>query len=224
MVFATRVGRRLKRELRMDRFRAVPYAATRRQRIENLTNQIGGMIGAALKPLIDGLNAAIGASQQLPEPVKQVGAAAAAAGLATLGLVAAINALKVSLGVVGGIQAMTAALAAKAGAATGAAGAIKALTAVLALKALAVGGLVIGLGIFVAALVDAATKNDRFRQSLRDGTVTAGQAKERLQELNSEIDQLQRRLAQEPNGRLLNSLRGKLRRTAQEAKTIARGN
>jgi TP901 family phage tail tape measure protein len=188
--------------------------------IENLTNQIGGMIGAALKPLIDGLNAAIGASQQLPEPVKQIGAAAAAAGLATLGLVAAINALKVSLGVVGGIQSMTAALAAKAGAATGAAGAIKALTLALALKAAAVGGIVIGLGFFVRALVNAATKNDRFRQSLRDGAVSASEGRKRLSELNAEVDALQVRLAQEPNGRLLNSLRGKIRRTAQEARLL----
>ncbi|MEX0725159.1 MAG: phage tail tape measure protein, partial [Planctomycetaceae bacterium] len=36
---------------------------------ENLQNQVGGMIGAALKPLIDGLNVAIGETQKLPEPI-----------------------------------------------------------------------------------------------------------------------------------------------------------
>jgi TP901 family phage tail tape measure protein len=95
--------------------------------IENLTNQIGGMIGAALKPLIDGLNEVIGASQRLPEPLKQIGAAAAAAGLAVTGLVVGIAGLKASLAIVGGVTALKGAL-------LGAAGAAKALAAALLLN------------------------------------------------------------------------------------------
>jgi hypothetical protein len=95
--------------------------------IENLTNQIGGMIGAALKPLIDGLNDVLGAAQKLPEPVKQVGAAAAAAGLAVTGLVVGIAALKASLAIVGGVEALKVAL-------LGAAGSAKAMAAALLLN------------------------------------------------------------------------------------------
>jgi TP901 family phage tail tape measure protein len=68
---------------------------------EYLTNQIGGAIGLALKPFVDVLNAAIGAAQNLPGPIKAIGAAAAAAGIATLGLVAAAAALKAGLAVIG---------------------------------------------------------------------------------------------------------------------------
>jgi TP901 family phage tail tape measure protein len=88
--------------------------------IENLTNQIGGMIGGALLPFIRGLNGAMGAAQKLPEPLRRIGSAAAAAGVSTLGLVAAITALKVSLGVVTSISAASAALKIYTGAATGA--------------------------------------------------------------------------------------------------------
>jgi TP901 family phage tail tape measure protein len=95
--------------------------------VENLTNQIGGMIGAALKPLIDGLNDVLGAAQKLPEPVKQVGAAAAAAGLAVTGLVVGIAALKASLAIVGGVEALKVAL-------LGAAGSAKAMAAALLLN------------------------------------------------------------------------------------------
>jgi TP901 family phage tail tape measure protein len=95
--------------------------------IKNLNNQIGGMIGAALKPLIDGLNGALGAAQKLPDPVKQVGAAAAAAGLAVTGLVVGIAALKASLAIVGGVEALKIAL-------LGAAGTAKALAAGLLLN------------------------------------------------------------------------------------------
>jgi TP901 family phage tail tape measure protein len=87
---------------------------------QNLTNQIGGVIGEALRPLIDALNNAIGATQKWPEPLRQAGAAAAAAGLSVLGLVAAIAALKLSLGVIGSIKLATSALKLFAGSATGA--------------------------------------------------------------------------------------------------------
>ena len=109
--------------------------------IESLTNQIGGMIGAALKPLIDGLNAAIGAAQKLPEPVKAIGVAAAAAGISVLGLVAAVAAIKATLAVVGGLSvvlgALSASFATVAGAATAAWAAI---TGPIGLTVLAIAG------------------------------------------------------------------------------------
>jgi TP901 family phage tail tape measure protein len=86
--------------------------------VEYLANQIGGMIGAAMKPLIDTFNMAISAAMKLPDPIRNIGAAAAAAGISTLGLVVAVNALKTALSVVGGIKAATAALTGYTGAAT----------------------------------------------------------------------------------------------------------
>jgi TP901 family phage tail tape measure protein len=76
--------------------------------VQNVTNQIGGMVGAALKPLVDALNAALGAAAKLPEPIKQLGAAAAAAGLSVLGLVVAVNALKGGIAALGGMKAIIA--------------------------------------------------------------------------------------------------------------------
>jgi TP901 family phage tail tape measure protein len=188
--------------------------------VQNVTNQIGGMIGAALKPLVDGLNLALGAAAKLPEPIKQVGAAAAAAGITMLGLVAAVNALKVSLGVVGGIQAMTAALTAKAGAATAATGAVKLLTAALAVKTLGLSLLVAGIAGLVVKLIDATTRNDRFRRSIRDGSRDTDEGRKRLQEMNTEIDALQRRLASTANPRLMQSLKGQIRRAREEARLL----
>jgi TP901 family phage tail tape measure protein len=109
--------------------------------MEYLTNQIGGMIGAALKPLIDGLNTATGAAQKLPEPVKAIGSAAAAAGISVLGLVAAVAAIKATLAVVGGLSvvmgALSASFATVAGAATAAWAAI---TGPVGLAVLAIAG------------------------------------------------------------------------------------
>jgi TP901 family phage tail tape measure protein len=76
--------------------------------LQNVTNQIGGAIGFAFKPLIDVLNAAISASQNLPGPIKAIGSAAAAAGIFVLGLVAATTALKAGLAMMGITAAITA--------------------------------------------------------------------------------------------------------------------
>jgi TP901 family phage tail tape measure protein len=78
--------------------------------VQSVTNQIGGMIGAALKPLVDGLNAALGAAAKLPEPVKQFGAFAAAAGLSVAGLAAAMVVLNGTLAVFGGASGIKAAI------------------------------------------------------------------------------------------------------------------
>lgn len=79
--------------------------------VQNVTNQIGGMIGTALKPLVDGLNAALGEAQKLPEPIKAFGSAAAAAGITTLGLAVAINAVNTSLALFGGVSGIKAGIA-----------------------------------------------------------------------------------------------------------------
>jgi TP901 family phage tail tape measure protein len=79
--------------------------------VEYLANQIGGMIGAAMKPLIDTFNMAISAAMKLPDPIRNIGAAAAAAGISTLGLVVAVNAVSGALALVGGVSGAKAAIA-----------------------------------------------------------------------------------------------------------------
>jgi TP901 family phage tail tape measure protein len=116
--------------------------------IESLTNQIGGVIGAALKPLIDFLNTAIGAAQKLPEPVKAIGSAAAAAGLLVLGFALAINTLKLSLGVVGSLRAYIATTAAAGKASAVAAGQVGTLGARLAAIG-KIGIIVVGVSVVV---------------------------------------------------------------------------
>jgi TP901 family phage tail tape measure protein len=116
--------------------------------IESLTNQIGGMIGAALKPLIDFLNTAIGAAQKLPEPVKAIGSAAAAAGISVLGFALAINTLKLSLGVVGSLRAYIATTAAAGNASAVAAGQVGTLGARLAAIG-KIGIIVVGVSVVV---------------------------------------------------------------------------
>jgi TP901 family phage tail tape measure protein len=69
--------------------------------LQNVTNQIGGAANVVFKPFVDFLNAALSASLGLADPIKAFGSAAAAAGIATLGLVAAAAALKAGLAVMG---------------------------------------------------------------------------------------------------------------------------
>jgi hypothetical protein len=69
------------------------------------------MIGAALKPLVDGLNLALGAAAKLPGPIRALGAGAAAAGITVLGLAVAINAVNASLVLFGGASGVKAAIA-----------------------------------------------------------------------------------------------------------------
>ena len=116
--------------------------------IESLTNQIGGVIGAGLKPLIDFLNTAIGLAQKLPEPVKAIDATSAAAGLLVLGLALAINTLKLSLGVVGSLRAYIATTAAAGKASAVAAGQVGTLGARLAAIG-KIGIIVVGVSVVV---------------------------------------------------------------------------
>lgn len=94
---------------------------------ERLQRELGEALLPATLALTKGLTAMLQESNKLPEPIKQVGAAAAAAGLAVTGLVVGIAGLKASLAVVGGVTALKGAL-------VGAAGAAKALAAGLLLN------------------------------------------------------------------------------------------
>jgi TP901 family phage tail tape measure protein len=116
--------------------------------IESLTNQIGGVIGAGLKPLIDFLNTAIGVAQKLPEQAKAIGATSAAAGLLVLGFALAINTLKLSLGVVGSLRAYIATTAAAGKASAVAAGQVGTLGARLAAIG-KIGIIVVGVSVVV---------------------------------------------------------------------------
>jgi TP901 family phage tail tape measure protein len=112
-----------------------------RGNVEIVTNAIGGAFLAVLKPLIDGLNAAVGVTQALPKPVRDLAGAFAAAGIAAAGSVIAIGVFKVALtglkleAVIASITGVVVALKANlAGAATVAIVAVGKLTA--GLKAL----------------------------------------------------------------------------------------
>ena len=83
---------------------------------ERLQRQLGEALLPAALALTQGLTGMLQEAQKLPEPVKQVGAAAAAAGLAVGSMVLAIN-------TIGGISAATAALKAYTTSATAAAAA-----------------------------------------------------------------------------------------------------
>ena len=129
--------------------------------VEYLANQVGGMIGAAMKPLIDTFNMAISAAMKLPDPIRNIGAAAAAAGISTLGLVVAVNAVSGALALVGGASGIKAGVAGLLSFQGAAALATKAATA-LNLAALGPWALV---AVGIAAATAAAYKfNEPFRE------------------------------------------------------------
>jgi len=59
--------------------------------IENTTNAIGDKFIVVLQPLVDGLNATLKAASELPKPIRDIGAAAAAAGIAVGGFALAFK-------------------------------------------------------------------------------------------------------------------------------------
>ena len=183
--------------------------------VENVTNQIGGMIGAGLKPLIDGLNAAIGASQNLPEPIKAIGAAAAAAGVAALGLAAAMNAIKSALAIVGGIQAVTAALVGKTAATWLAVAATKALSVAIA----AAPWLALAAGIAAAtyALANYQTQSQKMGAAARTGDPKAmAAARTRLSNVGQDISLLERQRERTSGGRERRDINAKLAKLRTE--------
>jgi TP901 family phage tail tape measure protein/lambda family phage tail tape measure protein len=106
--------------------------------IETVTNAIGDKFALVLGPLVEGLNITIGALNQMPQPLKDIAAAMAAAGIATLGWVLAMKTL-------GGIAALT-------GITTGLTGAITAFTSSAAFAAITTGGLSGALGVLKLAI------------------------------------------------------------------------
>ena len=73
--------------------------------VEIVSNQIGDKFIAVLQPMIQGLNDAFAASQQLPKPLRDVASGAAAAGIAVGGVALALKALipvaKIVIGLMG---------------------------------------------------------------------------------------------------------------------------
>jgi TP901 family phage tail tape measure protein len=61
--------------------------------VENTTNAIGDKFIVVLQPLVDGLNATLKAASELPKPIRDIAAAAAAAGIAAGGLALALKTL-----------------------------------------------------------------------------------------------------------------------------------
>jgi len=59
--------------------------------VENTTNAIGDKFIVVLQPLVDGLNATLKAASELPKPIRDIGAAAAAAGIAVGGFAVAFK-------------------------------------------------------------------------------------------------------------------------------------
>jgi TP901 family phage tail tape measure protein len=106
--------------------------------IETVTNAIGDKFALVLGPLVEGLNITIGALNQMPQPLKDIAATMAAAGIATLGWVLAMKTL-------GGIAALT-------GITTGLTGAITAFTSSAAFAAITTGGLSGALGVLKLAI------------------------------------------------------------------------
>lgn len=157
--------------------------------VEYLTNQIGGMIGMALKPLIDGLNTAIGAAQNLPGPIKAIGAAAAAAAVTTLGLVVAVAALKSGLALLG-VGSVVTAVQGLTVAAVGAKISMMALNAVLLINPWF--ALAAGIGAATFALAGYQTQSQRTGASARSGgAVDMASARNQLSSMGQEISLLE---------------------------------
>jgi len=62
--------------------------------VQIVTNAIGGAFLVVLKPLVDGLNAAVKITQDMPKPLRDLAGAFAAAGIAAAGAALAIGGLK----------------------------------------------------------------------------------------------------------------------------------
>jgi TP901 family phage tail tape measure protein len=194
--------------------------------IESLTNQIGGMIGAALKPLIDGLNAAIGAAQKLPGPIKAIGAAAAAAAVTTLGLVAAVAALKSGLALLG-VGSVVTAVKGLTVAAVGAKISMMALNAVLLINPWF--ALAAGIAAATVALAGYQTQSQRTGKSARTGgAMDMASARGQLSTMGQEISllELQREKASTPDkariDRQLNRLQSLQKQLRSDIATGAR--
>jgi TP901 family phage tail tape measure protein len=120
--------------------------------IETVTNAIGDKFALVLGPLVEGLNITIGALNQMPQPLKDIAAALAAAGIAAVGAALAIKTLGALASVTGIIQTLGLAF-------TGAAAGVKVFS--LALLANPIGLAVAGV---VALTVAAYNLSEPFKQ------------------------------------------------------------
>jgi TP901 family phage tail tape measure protein len=120
--------------------------------IETVTNAIGDKFALVLGPLVEGLNITIGALNQMPQPLKDIAAALAAAGIAAAGAALAIKTLGTLASITGVIQGIGLAF-------TGAAAGVKAFS--LALLANPIGLAVAGV---VALTVAAYNLSEPFKQ------------------------------------------------------------
>jgi len=74
--------------------------------MDSLRNNIGGVMAAGLRPLVQAANAAVGAVSALPKPVKDTGAALIALGIASTGAAISLTALNLVLAQTGGLAGL----------------------------------------------------------------------------------------------------------------------
>ncbi len=74
--------------------------------MDSLRNNIGGVMAAGLRPLVQAANLAVGAISGLPRPVKDTGAALIALGIASTGAAISIAALNLVLAQTGGLAGL----------------------------------------------------------------------------------------------------------------------
>ena len=117
--------------------------------MDSLRNNIGGVMAAGLRPLVQAANAAVGAISGLPKPVKDTGAALVALGIASTGAAISVTALNLVLAQTGGFAGL--AIAARA-----AGVAVAGIGGSLAIVAAAAVGIALLTGRF--AEMDATTK------------------------------------------------------------------
>lgn len=109
--------------------------------MDSLRNNIGGVMAAGLRPLVQAANLAVGAISGLPKPVKDTGAALIALGIASTGAAISIAALNLVLAQTGGLAGLAVAARAASVAVAGIGGS-------LAIVAAATAGILLATGAF----------------------------------------------------------------------------
>jgi TP901 family phage tail tape measure protein len=109
--------------------------------MDSLRNNIGGVMAAGLRPLVQAANLAVGAISGLPRPVKDTGAALIALGIASTGAAISIAALNLVLAQTGGLAGLAVAARAASVAVAGIGGS-------LAIVAAATAGILLATGAF----------------------------------------------------------------------------
>jgi len=107
--------------------------------MDSLRNNIGGVMAAGLRPLVQAANAAVGAVSALPKPVKDTGAALIALGIASTGAAISLTALNLVLAQTGGLAGLAVAARAASVAVAGIGGSLAIVAAAAAGIALLTG-------------------------------------------------------------------------------------